>query len=302
MTYPNIQSDQLYNKLRLEFSYRIESKINSSRNVRRSSGSVKVRSALRDVTPSGDNNRDISANAKSASSTYAAKAPETKQKSAKTSAEIRPASNYSVPGAAVEEKQPYGSLMNKYAGLRAYAGKFNEKAYLYYNPEAESNKKVIKEKKSFGVSMKERFKSLFGKDEEENEGKVIHNNKFSKKFVAGLVAVTAVLLMVLYTSSVYSSALSEVKTLRDEQTELIAERDRLVNLLGVMDNIREIEDYAVNEIGMVKSDCVEKRSISIAGGEHIEVIDATDEEDTNLFSTLLSAMGGNLELIKDYID
>lgn len=75
-----------------------------------------------------------------------------------------------------------------------------------------------------------------------------------------------------------------------------------MNLIGVKDDIREIEEYALNEIGMVKSDYVQSATVSVAGGEHIDVIDAGEAEDANFFSTLLSAMSGRLDALKDYID
>lgn len=294
MMHGNIQNEQLCCKLRASFSHRIEAKVNASRNVKRSYAPVKTRSALRDVTP-------IS----SASTTSGIPQREYAYERGASYRQDGRANNDAANLKAVKtaaEGGTYGALMEKYSSLRSYASGFDEKAYLHYNPGAASEKGKPTEKKSFSVKFKENVSKVVESVEADDEGKVVHRKKLSPKFAAGLAAVTALLLMVLYTSATYSSALSEVKTLRDEQAQLISERDRLTNLLGVKDDIREIEDYAVNEIGMVKSDYVETKCISIAGGEHIEVIDAGNEEDTNLFSTLLSAMGGNLELIKDYID
>lgn len=295
MTYQNIHNEQLCNKLRNEFSYRIETKINASRNIKRSSSHIDEKPGIRNVgVQSNGEIQNYSHNKINAENRV-------KRSSKLDASNVRKGIEIDRLNVAATERQPFDYIYNKYSARRAYNKAFNEKIYLHNNPEVKRIEKV-KEKKSFSSAFSEYVYDLVKKDDDENEGKVVHNSVFSLRFIACIVFVTVAFMLVLSANSAYSRELAEVKELRDEQTVLLAEKDRLVNLLSIKDDIREIEDYAVNEIGMVKSDYVEARTVSVAGGEHIDVINADVEENANIFSTLLSALGSNLETIKDYVD
>lgn len=295
MTYQNIHNEQLCNKLRNEFSYRVETKINESRNVKRSSACINVRPGIRDV--------GVQQSGELLNNSYKKVDEADFENRIRYSHKPNVNNNYKSGdlSAVSSVSQPFDYIYNKYSARRAYNKAFNEKIYLRNNPEAKKVEKV-KEKKSFSAAFSEYVYDLVKRDDDENEGKVVHNSLFSLRLIACIVFVTAAFMLVLSTNSAYSRELAEVKELRDEQAVLLAEKDRLVNLLSIKDDIREIEDFAVNEIGMVKSDYVETRTVSVAGGEHIDVINADVEENANIFSTLLSALGSNLETIKDYVD
>lgn len=145
---------------------------------------------------------------------------------------------------------------------------------------------------------------IFEKDEAEKNETRVKTIPVSKSLVLSVILCTVMLMVVLFTYSSYTQVSTDVEILKAEKQELLAEREHLQSLLAVRDDIREIEDYATNVIGMVKSDYVETRYVSVADGERIEVLSAEDSEETagNLFSTLLSAMGGNWERVLEYID
>jgi hypothetical protein len=201
----------------------------------------------------------------------------------------------------------FGLAFEKGARIRRRAESFNVAAYERRNPEAVRSKQTVKkQKRSLGDILRERMSEIVRRrrddDNETNEKKVVRS-PIPRGVVAAILLCTVLLMVVLYTYASYTQVVSDGKKLQSEKVELMVERDRLVNLLEVRDDVREIEDYATNTIGMVKSDLVETRYVSIAGGERIEVIKADDtEEGGGFFSTILSAMGTNWERLMEYLD
>ncbi len=270
MTYGNTYAETLCEKLRGMYSPRIDAKVYESRNATR---------------PSEKGKNTGTKNGGEFGAKRAAK-------NAKTYRDVNGGENI-----IAEDFGPYIKIAEKYNSLRKFNTGFKEDKYLENNP-SQYKKKAVKEKKT----VRHHLHEAFGKDEEERVARRDLKSRFSIRAVICIVFVLGAFMLVLQANSSYSRALTEVRNLREEQTELTAERDRLVNLIGVKDDIREIEEYALNEIGMVKSDYVQSATVSVAGGEHIDVIDAGEAEDANFFSTLLSAMNGRLDALKDYID
>lgn len=125
---------------------------------------------------------------------------------------------------------------------------------------------------------------------------------------AALITVTiftVILLSVLYTFAQNYELSGEISALEAQRDAILAEEEALVLQLEERDDIRVIEDIAVNQIGMVKNDLVENRFVSVSGGNRVELAQPeTDEEEKNenIFSGMLSAIGENFEKIKEYID
>ncbi len=287
MTYADTQ-EILCEKLRSIYSPRIAKKVYESRNADRNTNGGKASS---DRASYGKNReRENTSNQKS---TFGASAQGAeKQNTKRVFRNINGGKDITA-----DDFGPFLSTAEKYSSLRKYSMGFKEDAYLENNPEQLRQKKV-KERKT----VRRHIDEAFSRDEEEKTARRDIRSMFSFRTVFCIVFVLAAMMLVLQANASYSRTLSEVKNLRDEQMELTAERDRLVNLIGVKDDIREIEAYALNEIGMVKSDYVQSAIVSVAGGEHIDVIDVSEEENANFFSTLLSAMNGRFETLKDYID
>ncbi len=171
-----------------------------------------------------------------------------------------------------------------------------------YTSDATTEKETHNEKAR--LSLRERFGNFIAKDENEAIEKKVKTRPVSKSLIFSVALFTVMIMMVLFTYSSYAQINARVDELKEEKAALMAEQEHLQSLLAVRDDIREIEDYATNVIGMVKSDYVETRYVSIADGERIEVL-SVDESEGNapsLFATLLSAMGGNWERVLEYID
>lgn len=270
MTYGNTYAETLCEKLHKTYSPRIAAKVKESRDASRSSAKKK------------------NAGAKNSEEFGAQERTENEM----TYRDVNGGENF-----LAKDFGPFIKIADKYTALRKFNTGFKEEKYIENNI-PKNKKKAVKEKKT----VRHHIREAFSKDEEEKVARRDLKSRFSVRAVICIVFVLGVFMFFLQANSSYSHALTEVRNLREEQTELTAERDRLVNLIGVKDDIREIEEYALNEIGMVKSDYVQSATVSVAGGEHIDVIDAGEAEDANFFSTLLSAMSGRLDALKDYID
>jgi hypothetical protein len=104
-----------------------------------------------------------------------------------------------------------------------------------------------------------------------------------------MVMLCAVSLMLVVSSSVlvsdasgdYAEAQNDVSLMAKEESELLI-------ALEVKNDLRTIENIAVNKLGMVKKDLVTRQYISL-GDE--DIIETFEEEDRNVgLSTLLSAI------------
>lgn len=107
------------------------------------------------------------------------------------------------------------------------------------------------------------------------------------------VVICAVSLMFIVGSSVLlSDASNDYVDMQSEISALAKEERELLIALEVKNDLRTIEDIAVNKLGMVKKDLVTRQYISL-GDE--DVIETYEDERTNVgLSTLLSAItGGN---------
>ncbi len=121
-----------------------------------------------------------------------------------------------------------------------------------------------------------------------------------------MLSVFTVMFMVLLFSFAQNYELtSEISALENQARELVKLEKELSVQLEERDDIRVIENIAVNELGMVKNDLVEKRYVSISGGDRVELTENTEEEtvpESGIFSTMLSALGENWNRLMEYID
>lgn len=201
----------------------------------------------------------------------------------------------------------FGLAFEKGARIRARAAAFDPVMYERRHPAVAAKKNVpvkrTKKERSFASVVGEKIKASLPKksDITPDEGeRVVKRSPIPRGVVAGILLCTVLVMVVIYTFSTYTQVVSDGKELEAERVELMAEKSRLTNLLEVRDDVREIEDYATNTIGMVKSDLVETRHVSIAGGERIEVIRADEQQESGgFFSNILSAMGSGIEGLFD---
>ncbi len=116
---------------------------------------------------------------------------------------------------------------------------------------------------------------------------------------------TLILLSVMFAFVQNYELSGEIAKLEAERSAM-AQEEQILNLrLEERDDIRVIEDIAVNEIGMVQNDLVENRFVTVSGGNRVELSEPTEEEteeNSGVFSGMLSAIGENFAKIREYID
>jgi len=99
---------------------------------------------------------------------------------------------------------------------------------------------------------------------------------------------------------------SEISSLQAQARQLEQTARDLEVQLEERDDIRVIENIAVNELGMVKNDLVESRFVSVSGGDRVELAAETETEaepeSAGIFSTMLSAIGENFDRLMEYFN
>lgn len=127
---------------------------------------------------------------------------------------------------------------------------------------------------------------------------------FPKGAMLSALICTVMLLVMLFSYAQVYEMNRTISRQRSAGEALMDEAEKLQVELELKDDIRTIERIATEEIGMVKSDRVDTRYISVSGGERIDVIESPEDqtEGVNMFTTLLSAIGENFEKILDRIE
>ncbi|MBE6587927.1 MAG: septum formation initiator family protein [Ruminococcaceae bacterium] len=145
------------------------------------------------------------------------------------------------------------------------------------------------------------FKTVLMGDEDEV---IVKKAPVSASLIIAIVLFCAVVMMIIFSFAQISEFKKEISALEAQKQELSAEIDQLALDIDLKNDIRYIEQVATEEIGMVKSNRVESRYISIAEGERIELPEeasATDE-DYGIFSTMMSSVQSNWDRLMEYID
>ena len=123
-----------------------------------------------------------------------------------------------------------------------------------------------------------------------------------------LLAIFTVMIMVIIVSFAQNYELSSDIAALEAQAQALAQSERELALaLEERDDIRVIEDIAINRIGMVRGNLVESRFVSVSGGDRIvlnnqEADTVSEQGGYGLFSTMLSAIGENLDKLREYVD
>ena len=123
-----------------------------------------------------------------------------------------------------------------------------------------------------------------------------------------LLTIFTVMIMVIMVSFAQNYELNNDIAALEAQAQTLAQSERELTLaLEERDDIRVIEDIAINRIGMVRGNLVESRFVSVSGGDRI-VLNNTEQDSAQteggygLFSTMLSAIGENLDKLREYVD
>lgn len=105
-----------------------------------------------------------------------------------------------------------------------------------------------------------------------------------------LLVCTMTVLSVVWGSAMVGGVAEEVDSLESQVAELAETRRELNQALDRKNDLREIERIAVEELGMIGTDLITKKYISVSGIDMIEAFGTEDKESVGL-STLLSAIG-----------
>lgn len=123
-------------------------------------------------------------------------------------------------------------------------------------------------------------------------------------FPTGIMMLTVsfalILAIVVYSSSLISDAGSRISDLKKESVSLSDTEQSLELMLETKNDLRVIEDLAVNQIGMVKKDQIERKYITVFGGDSVILTDRQDA-DTALIPSLMSAISDKLSSLSEYI-
>lgn len=149
------------------------------------------------------------------------------------------------------------------------------------------------------------FKHIFSnlKSGAHDEVKV-DNPPVSKGIIIAIVLFAVVVMMIIFSFSQISAFKREISDLEAQRSELCQEIEKLSLDVDLKNNVREIERAATEDIGMVKSNQVQSKYISLSDGERIEVISNTSdsgEKDYGVFSTVMSVFDRNWDNLMDYI-
>ncbi len=145
------------------------------------------------------------------------------------------------------------------------------------------------------------FKNVLVGDEEEV---IVKKKPVSASLVIGIILFCAVVMMIIFSFAQISEFKKEISSLEAQKAELCAEIDQLSLDIDLKNDIRYIEQVATEEIGMVKSNRVESKYISVAEGERIEIPEEAEanDEDYGIFSTMMSSVQSNWDKLMEYID
>jgi len=93
----------------------------------------------------------------------------------------------------------------------------------------------------------------------------------------------------------------DISALQNQLSELKKVEEDLRLDVELKNDLRVIEDAAVNQLGMVKADEVEKHYVVIGNEDKIEVEEPETTEDS-LINTVMSAIGENFRKFVEYIN
>lgn len=114
---------------------------------------------------------------------------------------------------------------------------------------------------------------------------------------AAIIVCFIMMMFMIYGGVMVRGVMSDISDLESESASL-AERERELSLeLEVKNDLRVIEEIAVNDLGMIKKDFITKNYITMGNEDSIEVYAKGDANKPDSSSTLLSAIGRFMEYL-----
>lgn len=197
---------------------------------------------------------------------------------------------------AFEKTTTFEKAYARAAGVRAKAADFN--AATRQMPRVKASKAKAKS----NVSLWEKIKAFaVGETHEE---KAVRSTPISKGLVLSAIVIAFIVVLMLFSIAQINEFKNEISQLENQKTTLLTKIDDLNVAIDAKNDIRFIEDEATNRIGMVKSNQVATKYVTISDGERVEVVeDETDEAvEYGVFGTLMSVVGTNWDHLMEYIN
>lgn len=113
-----------------------------------------------------------------------------------------------------------------------------------------------------------------------------------------LIVITALFLFMMMNYAEIDQYNSDIRDLRNELAEMQTEQTKLEARLSNKDNRAAFEEYATEQLGMVKADTLDKYIVTLSPSDKTEIMEYEDEGDTGfgyLFSGLAEVMRGFFE-------
>ena len=115
------------------------------------------------------------------------------------------------------------------------------------------------------------------------------------------VICTVLFMFMMLTMAQINEFTQDISALQSELSELRKQEEELRLDVELKNDLRVIENAAVNELGMVKADEVKKQYVFVGNEDKIEVIEPETEEDS-FMNTVMSAIGENFKELLEYIN
>ncbi len=115
------------------------------------------------------------------------------------------------------------------------------------------------------------------------------------------VICTVLFMFMMLTMAQINEFTQDISALQGELSELVKQEEELKLNVELKNDLRVIEDAAVNQLGMVKSDEVSKQYVIIGTEDKIEVVEPETTEDS-LLNTVMSSIGENFRELLEYIN
>lgn len=120
---------------------------------------------------------------------------------------------------------------------------------------------------------------------------------FPVSFVFYSVVLSLVFCFLCYNYSLINSISYENQSIKDEIEMLTQEKEQLSILLDKRNDLSYIEEYAINELGMVKSTDVVKQYVSLSGSDNVVV--THENVDRTYLGTTLNSLKRSVQKIFD---
>ena len=127
------------------------------------------------------------------------------------------------------------------------------------------------------------------------------NMPFPTSVVFVSVICTVLFMFMMLTMAQINEFTQDISALQNRLSELQKQEEELRLDVELKNDLRVIEDAAVNELGMVKADEVKKQYVVIGNEDKIEVVEPETTEDS-LINTVMSSIGENFRELVEYIN